>query len=93
VQDQPRFLAPGSGYQSTSVGAIDKLEAVDEQTQERQSEVARRRERARVVAAWVEAQRRIDETLTAFLCVAPQMRHDVRQVRHSLGRIDRRVRG
>jgi hypothetical protein len=91
VDDRPRFLAPKAGYQPSAVGAIDNLEAVDEDTQERLSAAARRREKAREVAAWVEARRTIEEALRAFLVVVPQMRHDVRPVRHSLGRIDRRM--
>jgi hypothetical protein len=95
VEDQPRFLARVSGYQRSSVGAIDQLEAVDELTQERLSAAARRRERARVVAAWSDAHATIEEALTAFLGAVPskQFRGDVRYVRHGLGRLDRRVRG
>ena len=92
--DQPRFLGRKYGYQPTSHNSPDELEAIDATTQERLSLAARRREQARLIAAWMVAHTAIEEALSAFLVAAPSkhLRDDVRYIRHGLSRLDRRVR-
>jgi Tfp pilus assembly protein PilO len=64
--DEPRYLGPALGYVASSTAAMDKLEAVSEAEQERQTLRARRAERERQLAAWREAHATITNALAAF---------------------------
>jgi hypothetical protein len=89
--DEPRFLGRTHGYADRPT--IDPVEAVDIDEQDRQSSVAHRRAELEQRQEWLQSATRIraeldhlSEIFGAFL------RSDVRQVRHTLDRIDARVR-
>jgi hypothetical protein len=91
--DEPRFLARGLGYVSSSAIAMDKLEAIDSEEQRRQTLASRRCEEQRERAAWVAARGQIVSAADDFGRVAsPRFTGHLRALRRATQRIDDELR-
>jgi hypothetical protein len=69
--NQPRFLAPVSGYTRRTIAAIDPLEAVSEDEQARLTRRAHRNAELQLRRQWYEAHEAITAALDGFAVVAP----------------------
>jgi hypothetical protein len=93
--DAPRYLARGGGYVASSAVAMDKLEAVSEEEQARQTLRARRAEREHQRAAWEQAHDVITGALAAFRRsgrMSPGLSSSLRAVERAAEGVGRKLR-
>lgn len=93
--DRVRLLAARSewGYTDNRFKAMrDEPEAVSRQEQERQTQLARRRERQHRLDAWRPARSLISAGIVSFQSAAdPQSRSDLRLIERAVRKIDARL--
>jgi ribosomal protein S12 methylthiotransferase accessory factor YcaO len=90
--DQPRFLARGSGYVHSAAVAIDRLEAVSEAEQARLTRRAHERREAQLQRAWNETEATINRALDLFTASAPPtLQSSIRAVRRSAAELGRKL--
>jgi hypothetical protein len=92
--DEPRFLAKGLGYVRSGAIAMDKVEAVSEGEQRRQTDAAHRRWRLQQAREWGQARREILSGVERFKHNGhpdPRLLHDLRGIERGVERVDRRV--
>jgi hypothetical protein len=78
--DQPRFLARGLGYVASSAIAMDKLECVDSQEQDRQTTLAHRVWQRMMQRRWGTAAQTINGAIEDFSAAGVD-RHVARELR------------
>jgi hypothetical protein len=94
VSDEPRYLAKAAGYTASSARAMDKLECVDEDEQERQTEDAHRRWKRDRARAWGQARREILAGVERFKANGHPDRRtlsDLRVMQRTVERVDKRI--
>ena len=90
--DEPRFLAPVSGYVPSSARAIDPLEAVPSAYQRELSQRARLDELRRTQEAWGRAEVIVGDAIAAFEQVAdPRLRPGLRGLQKAARRLGHMV--
>ena len=86
--DEPRFLAPASGYTRRATVAVDKLEAVSADEQRRLTQLAHRNSELQLRQRWDETHEAITAALDRFSAVAPPtLQSSIRAVRRSAGQL------
>jgi hypothetical protein len=90
--DEPRFLAPASGYTRRAAVAVDKLEAVSEEEQARLTQRAHRNATWRLQRQWDETHATITTELDRFAAVAPPtLASSIRAVRRSADQLGQKL--
>lgn len=93
VTDGPRFLAPAAGYTTNAAAAIDRLEAVDEAEQARQTSEAHRRADRAITQEWQELRRDLLATADRLHgLLGPRSAWAVRDLARVADRLDRQIR-
>jgi hypothetical protein len=90
--DEPRFLAPASGYTRRATVAVDKLEAVSADEQRRLTQLARRNSDLQLRRHWDETHATITNALDRFAAVAPPtLGSSIRAIRRATDQLGRKL--
>jgi hypothetical protein len=91
--DKPRYLARGAGYVRSTVVAMDKLECVDAQEQDRQTTLAHRAWQRMMQRRWGKAAQTINGAIEDFSAAGVDQRvaRDLRTITRGVRRVSQRL--